>query len=116
TLVVLQGYEVLVIAAALLIARHFRMLNDAFTLLIIEMTLLLDPTFFSNSFFTMLITESHAEQAVMVNVICLMLVPAKLIILSSLARVRLSPRTWLGMGAAAALIYLGPYPFSASQF
>lgn len=113
TLLVLQGYEVLVIAAAVMIARHFKVLNDAFTLLIIELTLLLDPTFFSNSFFTMLITESQAEQAVMVNVVCLLLVPAKLIILSGLARIRLSARVWLGIGAAAALIYIGPYPFSS---
>jgi hypothetical protein len=47
-LLILQGYEILLIVTAVVIVRRLKILDDALTLLLLEMVLLLDPTFFSN--------------------------------------------------------------------
>jgi hypothetical protein len=113
TLLILQGYEVLVIVTAVAIVTRLKVLSDAFMLFLVELVLLLDPTFFSNSFFTMRSVESSA-----VNVVCLALAPVKLAILLKFLRLKLSRGAWGGFLFAAAFAYLleGPLcqvrPFS----
>ncbi len=107
TLLILQGYELLVILTAIAIVRKFKVMGDAFTLLIIELVLLLDPTFFSNSFFTMLSIEST-----LVNVACFLLVPVKLLILQKMLRFRLSDSAFGAFMFAAILVYLAEGPLN----
>lgn len=105
-LLLLQGYELLVIVTALVIARRFTTLGDAFTLLVVELTLLFDPTFFSNAFFTL-----NTADARFVNLACLALVPVKLALLAYWLQVRLPIRVWCGLIAAAILVYFVPVGF-----
>ncbi len=107
SLLMLQTYELLVILTALIIVRHFRRLDDAFHLLLIEWLLVFDPTFFSNSFHTM-----PGDVGPLVNIVCLMLAPLKLALLQRGLRLRLHPRAWAGLLAAAAFVYLSEYPLS----
>lgn len=111
-LLILQGYEALVIVTALAIVRRFRTLDDAFSLLLIELLLLLDPTFFSNSFFTMLRNERTMLNTwgVLVNVSCCALVPLKLWVLERGLRLRFSPWAWGAFLFAAVYAYLGEGP------
>ncbi|MBX7247285.1 MAG: hypothetical protein K1X53_17455 [Candidatus Sumerlaeaceae bacterium] len=111
SLTILQAYEILVIATAMLIVRHFLRLGDAFSLLVIELVLLLDPTFFSNSFLTMIPTLGD-RGPLAVNAVCLALVPVKLALLQWGLRLRFTPRLWLGILAAAAVVYFGTTPLN----
>jgi hypothetical protein len=97
TLMILQIYELAVILTAAAIVRRFGILDDAATLLMIELALLLDPTFFSNSFATMMTPE-----ATMVNLVCLLLAPLKLAVLEHALHLRISPRTWAAFLLAVA--------------
>lgn len=101
TLLILQAYELLVILTALVIVRKLGVLDDAFSLLIIELILLLDPTFFGNSFATMLRTQATA-----VNVACFLLAPLKLAILARYLEFRIAPRAIAAFMFAAAFVYL----------
>jgi len=110
TLLILQGYEIVVIATALIIVRRLKILDDAFNLLLIEIVLLLDPTFFSNSFATMRSVEST-----WVNIICFALVPIKMLILQRGLHLRLSPRGWIAFLVAAAFAFLAEGPLTKEQ-
>lgn len=114
TLLILQGYELLVIATALVIVWRFKVLDDAFSLLLVELLLLLDPTFFSNSFFTMLKSEDTmlSAQGILVNVACFGLVPLKLFILQRGLKLRLSGAGWASFLFAAAYACLVEGPLS----
>lgn len=108
-LAILQVYELtLLLTAAAIVSRLFR-LDDAFTLLVVELALLLDPTFFANSFFTLIQSDRATEAGVFVNAVCWALVPLKLLILQYFLRLRISLRGWLYFLGAAAAIYLAPY-------
>lgn len=112
TLRILQGYELLVIAAALMIVWRLRRLDDAFSLLLIELLLLLDPTFFTNAFFTMYKTENTllSGPGVAVNAVCLALVPLKLGLLMWGVRLRLARGGWAAYLFAAVFAYLAEAP------
>jgi hypothetical protein len=109
TLAILQGYEVLVLATSIVIVRKLLRLDDAFTLLLIEVALLLDPTFFTNNFFTLMQSDRATELGAWTNAGCLLLVPLKLALLQVYLRFRLSPRGFFAFCAIATLVYLGPY-------
>lgn len=104
---VLQGYEILVIVTALLIVRRFGALNDAFSLFVIELALLLDPTFFSNSFITMY--SGHSASA---NAIMMLLVPFKLIVLQWIVGVHPGHRYNAGFLLAALSVYAAAWPLA----
>jgi len=110
SLAMLQGYEVLVIAAALWIVRKLKCLDDAFTLLLIEIALLLDPTFFSNAFFTL-----RTPASVSLNFTCFILAPIKLGILQWGLGLRFTGRANLSFLVAAALVYLGEGPLNLAR-
>src|SRR3990172_3495050 len=99
-LLLLQGYEVLVIATAVTLVFHLRTLGDAFTLFIVELVLLLDPTCFSNAFFTLKTVSGG-----MVNVICLALVPVKLGVLQHCLQLRVAPRAFAALLLTALFVY-----------
>jgi hypothetical protein len=113
TLLILQGYELLVIATAILIVRKLKFLGDAFTLLIIELALLLDPTFFANSFITMNSPESLA-----VNIVCCILVPIKLYILLKALDIKISRSAFAAFCFSALILYVveGRLYFIEDQF
>jgi hypothetical protein len=106
-LLLLQGYELLVIATAAAIVLRLKILGDAFILFVIELVLLLDPTFFSNAFFTL-----KTSAGVMVNVICVVLVPIKLVILQRVLRLRIAPRAFAALVFAALFVFLGEGPLN----
>lgn len=108
TLLILQAYELLLIITAVVIVRRLKILDDAFTLLLLEMILLLDPTFFANSFFTL-----PGDRGDYVNIICFFLVPIKLIVLVGALRLRLSPRMWAAFMAACAIVLLAEGPMTS---
>ena len=114
TLLILQGYEVLVIATSLVIVWRLKTIDDAFSLLLVELLLLLDPTFFSNSFFTILKNDHTmlATQGVLVNVVCFVLVPLKLAILQRGLKLRFSNGCWAAFIFAAVFAYLAEGPLS----
>lgn len=107
SLCVLQAYEILVIATAALIVRRFKALNDAFSLLLIELVLLLDPTFFSNSFITLFTSHSAAT-----NIVTLVLVPVKLILVQRLTGVRPGGRYNCAFLLAAISVYAAAWPLA----
>lgn len=109
-LLILQGYEILVIATAIIIVRRFTKIGDAFTLFLVEIVLLLDPTFFSNAFFTMVHQDIPLLQAGGVNLICFALVPLKIVILAKMLKIKLDSRTWAGFFLAAAVVFLAEGP------
>ena len=102
---ILQGYELLLIISAAVIVRRLKILSDAFILLLIELLLLLDPTFFSNSFLGLRSGWSTAT-----NVMLFLLAPLKLAIVLRCLRFEISPRAWRGFLLALGIIYLGPMP------
>lgn len=110
TLLVLQGYELLVIVAAVAIVRRLKILDDAFTLLLIELVLLLDPTFFTNSFYTMTNAASG-----WVNVACSVLAPIKLAVLLAALRIRLDLRAWAAFVFAVVFVYLAEGPLCMKE-
>lgn len=110
SLLVLQAYEGLVIVTAAVIARRLLQISDVVTLLAIELVLLLDPTFFSNS-----IATFQRVDAVAVNAGCLMLVPVKLVVLARLLRIRITPGTALAFTVAGAVVYLSEAPLAFDQ-
>lgn len=112
TLLILQGYELLVIATAVIIVVKLLRLGDAFTLFAIEAALLLDPTFFSNSFHTMVHIGVPPMQAVGVNVVCFILVPLKLLILQKALQIKLTPRMFIAFIFAAFLTFLAEFPLT----
>lgn len=107
TLLILQAYEFLLIATAIVIVRRLKVLDDAFTLLVLELVLLLDPTFFSNSFFTMRSIESTT-----VNAVCFLLVPIKLCVLQKALHLRLSPGMFGAFLFACAVVFLAEGPLN----
>lgn len=109
SLVILQAYELLVILSAVAIVRRFARLGDAMTLLGIELALLFDPTFFSNSLFTFI---SQRPGGVWVNLACFALVPLKLGLLLAALRLRLTRGMAAAFLLAAAFVYLGEGPLS----
>ena len=113
-LLILQGYELLVIVTAILIFKKLKVLSDAFTLLIIETVLLLDPTFFSNTFSTILYAKQIATpfNPVWVNAVCFALVPIKLYILIKMIRFPFTRRMWNAFLFTAAVIYIGNTPLN----
>ena len=110
-LLVLQGYELLVIATAAVIVKRLGVLSDAFILLLVELALLLDPTCFANSFHTL-----YGSEGSWVNVACFALVPLKLAILQYALRLRVSPRMFGAVVLAAAVVYLGAWPISLERY
>lgn len=109
---VLQGYELLVIATAVWIVRRFARLGDAFTLLVIELALLLDPTFFSNAFLTMISALGLTVEALTVCGAALVFALAKLLVLQPMLKFRLSARTFAAFLAAAVIVYFGTLPLN----
>lgn len=107
-LAVLQGYELLILGTSALIVRRFSRLDDAFTLLAIELALLLDPTFFVNNFHTLMQSDRATGLGIYANTVCFGLVIAKLLVLQGTLRFRLSPRAFAGFVLVAALVYLSP--------
>lgn len=110
TLLILQGYEMLLIATAVVIVRRLRIVGDAFTLFAIELVLLLDPTFFSNSFHTMVITTGSLSKSLGVNFLCFAVAPVKLAILVHVLGIRLSRRGWTAFLLAMLFVYLAEFP------
>lgn len=102
---ILQGYELLLILSAAVIVRRLRVLSDACTLLLIEIVLLLDPTFFTNSFLGL-----RTLPGTSVNLLLLALAPLKLAVILRALHLRISPRAWAAFMLALAGIYLGPAP------
>ena len=100
TLLILQFYELLVIGTAVIVVRRLGTLGDAAMLLMIEMVLLLDPTFFSNSFATM-----ELPAATLVNGLCLALVPLKLEFMRRGLRLEASRSAWGAFMIAAVVAY-----------
>jgi hypothetical protein len=115
SLLILQGYELLVIAAAVWIVSRLKFLSDAFTLMVVELVLLFDPTFFSNSFFTLGVVEGMVARCAWVNAGCLALAPLKLWLLARLLHLRLAPGTWVGLSVAAAVVYLAEGPLALDR-
>jgi hypothetical protein len=118
SLLALQSYEFLVITAAAVIVWKLGRLSDAFTLLVIELVLLFDPTFFTNAFYT-LRTNGAAftnPEAALTNFLCLGLVPLKIIVLVRALHLELKPRTYAGLAVAAGLVYLGEAPLNLEGF
>lgn len=113
-LLILQGYEFLLIATAILIFRRLKILGDVFTLLALELVLLLDPTFFTNAFFTINRMPNFTPpfDMVWVNAACFALVPVKLLLLSRMLRLSLSLRTLAAFAFAGAVVYLGEGPLN----
>ncbi|MCA9429720.1 MAG: hypothetical protein KC940_04340, partial [Candidatus Omnitrophica bacterium] len=105
SLLILEGYQLLVIATAVVIVRKLKILSDAATLLLVAVTLLLDPTFFSNAFLTL--KETEGPGVMLVNAACLLLVPIKLAILQWGLRIRFTQRAFLTMVYAGILVYFG---------
>ena len=110
-LLILQAYEILVIVTAIVIVRRLGILSDAFTLLLVELALLLDPTCFADSFYTLRVPEGG-----LVNLICLLLVPFKLAILCGFLGIRPSLRALLGYFSVAAFVYLISRPLAPVEF
>ncbi|MFP4379445.1 MAG: hypothetical protein ACLFUS_02995 [Candidatus Sumerlaeia bacterium] len=125
SLSVLQAYEVLVIGTALVIVVRFKELNDAWLLLIAELIILFDPTFFSNHFGNMTVPSGEVLHGVatreplvaarIVNVVCFVLVGVKLLILRQGLRLYISWRTLGAMMVAAASIYLCAGPLMEDE-
>jgi len=111
-LLVLQAYEVLVIATAILIVRRMKALDDAFMLLLVEIALLLDPTFFSNHFGALFYWQGRltCPYGLWVNDACFLLAPFKLLVLLYGLRLRLDPKGWLAFVFAAFIVYLTEWP------
>lgn len=107
-LAILQGYEVALILTAALIVRRLGRLDDAFTLLAIELTLLLDPTFFVNNFHTLMQSDRATPMGIHANAACFALVVAKLALLQAVLRIRLSGRAFAAFVLTAAIVYLAP--------
>jgi hypothetical protein len=107
-LLVLQAYEVLVIATAVLIVRRMKALDDAFMLLLVEVVLLLDPTFFSNHFGAEFYRNGRliSPHGIWVNDACFLLAPFKLLILLWGLRLKLARRGWLAFVFAAFCVYM----------
>jgi hypothetical protein len=110
SLLLLQGYEVLVIVTACFLVARIKILGDAFTLFIIELVLLLDPTCFSNAFFTLKTTSG-----VMVNLLCCALVPVKLLILQRFLHIRIRPCAFGAILFATLCVYLGEWPLNVAN-
>ncbi len=111
TLLILQGYEILIIITAVIIVRKLNFLGDAFTLLIIEIILLLDPTFFANNFYTLHIT-TQTYYGAMTNLVCFLLVPVKLLILRHFLRVKVSPQMFGAFIFASIIVYISEFPLA----
>ena len=111
-LLVLQAYEALVIATAILIVRRMKALDDAFMLLLVEIALLLDPTFFSNHFGALFYWQGRltSPYGLWVNDACFLLAPFKLLVLLYGLRLRLAPKGWLAFVFAAFIVYLTEWP------
>lgn len=109
-LAVLQGYEVLVIATAAIVAARLRALDDALTLLLAEIALLLDPTFFSNSFATM-----PGAEGAWINAGCAVLAVAKFGLVGWLLGLRFHRRTWAAFVVAFVVAYGAGHAPSADR-
>ncbi len=105
SLLILQGYEGLLIATSLLIVWRLKRLDDALTLFLIQLLLLFDPTFFSDNFATMARTDNPPMSASIVNIASLVLVPVKLYVLQYFLKFRLSDRLMWGIVLAAGYVY-----------
>ncbi|MCX7049185.1 MAG: hypothetical protein NTX50_27335 [Candidatus Sumerlaeota bacterium] len=111
-LLALQGYEALVIVTAVVIARRLKALDDAFMLLLTEMALLLDPTFFSNRF-SVISFDGRAyigASGLMVNACCFLAAPIKLWIFLKGTRLQIRAGAWDAFLFTAAFVYLGEFP------
>ncbi len=111
-LLILQGYEVLLLGTALLIVRRLRIVSDAGKLFTIGFILLLDPTFFSNSFHTLYLLDGGVVESLGVNLVCFALAPVKLLIAISILNIHLSPRMWFAFCVACAIVYLAEFPIA----
>ncbi|HBF35353.1 TPA: hypothetical protein DDW35_12400, partial [Candidatus Sumerlaeota bacterium] len=104
---ILQGYEVLLIATAAWIVRRLKIMDDAFSLLLVELVLLLDPTFFSNSFSTQL-----NAPGMWVDVLCFAFAGIKCVFLMRLLHLRLLPQMWGALLFAFVAVYLLEVPLN----
>lgn len=112
SLSILQGYELLILGTAFLIVARFRRLGDAFTLLVIELTLLLDPTFFSNAFTTIPNAEATPFDVRWINAGCFLFMIVKIAVIQRILHIRMSPRGLLGFVAAGFFVYLAEGPLN----
>jgi len=112
SLSILQGYEALIVVTAAAIVWRFRRLGDAYTLFVIELVLLLDPTFFSNAFTTLPNTETPPFDVRWVNFGCFVVMAAKLGVLLAFLRLRFSPRTLLAFLGGGVFVYLAEGPLN----
>ncbi|MDX2177416.1 MAG: hypothetical protein SF028_13200 [Candidatus Sumerlaeia bacterium] len=113
SLAVLQGYELLVIATALFIRRRFAGIGDGYVLLLIEIALLFDPTFFNNNFFSMMKNGHPPSLIYGTNAVCLALALLKVGVLEGCLGFRLTNTARLGMLAAGIMVYVAPGPLGA---
>ena len=112
TLFLLQGYEILVIVTAGIIFRRFKKLGDAFTLFLVELALLLDPTFFSNAFHTMPNVMETPIHVAWINAGCLALAGLKFLIMVQLLRLPIKLRAQIAFLFATGVVYLGEWPLN----
>lgn len=105
---ILQGYELAVIATAAFLVRHFRMLGDGLLLILIEVALLLDPTFFTNSLHTLLRSDRPTSLGVYTNVLLFAAAPMKLWIVMRLCGLAPTARLLATFTAGAAFVYMVP--------
>lgn len=107
-LLVLQGYELLVLGTIGLIRRRLPTIEDTLTLVGVEMILLFDPTFFANNFHTLVQSDHANAVGPWVNVGALLLLPIKLWAVGWINGLRLSRGTWGWLLLAGGIIYLAP--------
>jgi hypothetical protein len=107
-LLLLQGYEVLVLGTICLIRRRLPTVEDTLTLVGVEMILLFDPTFFANNFHTMVQGDRAEALGPWVNVGVLALLPLKLRMVEWINGFRLHRLTWAYLLIGAGVVYLAP--------
>ena len=113
-LLVLQSYELLVIFTAIFIVKKLKLLDDAFSLFVIEIVLLLDPTFFGNAFLSMISVKGLTTpvSVVWINTACFMLVPIKLFILVKWLKLPITETMWIAFLFASFIVYMVPIPLN----
>lgn len=107
-LLVLQGYEFLVLGTITMIRHRLPTIEDTLTLVGVEMLLLFDPTFFANNLHTLVQSDRVNELGPWVNMVALALVPVKLWLIAKLNGFRLARTTWLYLLICGAVVYLAP--------
>jgi hypothetical protein len=105
---VLQGYELLVLGTIMLIRRRLPTIEDTLTLVGVETILLFDPSFFANTFHTLVQSDRANGVGPWITAGCLALVPIKVWVIARMNGFTLAGSTWGFLLLAAAIVYLMP--------